>query len=801
MGLVRGSGPAARARLLCGATALALLCVLGATNAHAQNLPSFDAGADEDTQMYLEADTVIYNNDLQTVTAQGQVRIKYGGSRLVAERVDYNQATGRIVASGNVQIVDRQGTRIFADEIDVTEDFGDGFINALSVETTDDTYFAAESAERRGSRVTVFNQGVYTACEPCEDRPDKAPIWRVKSRKIIWNGEEKVVRFEGARFEFFGLPIAYLPYFEMADPTVQRKSGLLRPTIGYSKYLGASVSIPYFFAFSPTYDLTVTGTYYGKQGFLAEAEWRQRFNNGGYSVTIAGISQKDPSEFPSSYVDTTVEQRGMIGTSGAFTINPRWSFGWDVMVQSDSRFSATYGIVGYDAYERTNEIYLTGLNDRNYFDLRLQKFSVQDRNFRGTQLDSLQPWVLPSLDYSKTVDEPVAGGELSFDLNTAIVHRSDRDYSSGVPALRGIEGTTGRITLESEWKRGFITGGGLLLTPLLSVRGDAIGVDISDSTISAINHMTGKLGGSRYSYDGSTYGTVASDIRSSYYRGMATAGLEARWPVMFSTTSASHVLEPIGQLFIRPDAPYGNTLGIPNEDAQSLVFDAASLFERDKFSGYDLIEGGTRANLGIRYVGSFGNGWNMSGIFGQSYHIAGTNPYASPNFVNAGAFSGLETDVSDFVGYVDLDTPVGLKFFAGGRFDEETFETRRAEVGATTEIGTTKLSATYAFIQEQPLYGFDRDREEVRLSASNKLDENWRLFGRGTYDLYSNTLATTSIGLEYEDECFSYALTFKREEGTTTKEVDYNVAFRISLRTLGEIGTSTEEVTTQFGIE
>ncbi|MEX0408431.1 LPS-assembly protein LptD [Aquibium sp. LZ166] len=798
---MRGSGPTARARLLCGATALALLCALGATNAYSQNLPSFDAGADEDTQMYLEADTVIYNNDLQTVTAQGQVRIKYGGSRLVAQRVDYNQRTGRIVASGNVEILDKEGTRIFADEIDVTEDFGDGFINALSVETTDDTYFAAESAERRGGRVTVFNQGVYTACEPCEDRPDKAPIWRVKSRKIIWNGEEKVVRFEGARFEFFGLPIAYLPYFEMADPTVQRKSGVLRPTIGYSKYLGASVSVPYFFALSPTYDLTVTGTYYGKQGFLTEAEWRQRFNNGTYTVTIAGISQQDPSSFDPDYVDSTVERRGMIGTRGTFTINPRWSFGWDVLLQSDSRFATTYGIGGYGAYRRTDEIYLTGLNDRNFFDLRFQKFTVLDRYHKGIQFDPRQPWVLPSLDYSKTIDEPVAGGELTFDLNTAIVHRSDRDYASGAPALRGIEGTTGRVTLESEWKRSFVTDGGLLLTPLLNVRGDAIGVDASDSTIAAINHMAGKLGGSRYSYDGSTYGTVASDIRSSYYRGMATAGLEARWPVMFSTTSASHVLEPIAQLFVRPDAPYGDTLGIPNEDAQSLVFDAASLFERDKFSGYDLIEGGTRANLGVRYTGSFGDGWTASGIFGQSYHLAGTNPYASPNLVNAGAFSGLETDVSDFVGYVDLDTPVGLKFFAGGRFDERTFETRRAEIGGSTSIGTTKLSATYAFIQKQPLYGFDIDREEIRLSASNKLSENWRIFGSGTYDLNSNTLATTRIGFGYGDECFTYMLTFARDENTRNHKVDYDVEFRITLRTLGDFGTSTGEVTSELGIE
>ena len=46
---------------------------------------------------------------------------------------------------------------------------------------------------------------------------------------------------------------------------------------------------------------------------------------------------------------------------------------------------------------------------------------------------------------------------------------------------------------------------------------------------------------------------------------------------------------------------------MPNEDAQSFVFDTTNLFDRDKFSGYDRIEGGTRANLGVRYTGAVGD--------------------------------------------------------------------------------------------------------------------------------------------------------------------------------------------------
>ena len=70
---------------------------------------------------------------------------------------------------------------------------------------------------------------------------------------------------------------------------MKRKSGFLFPGIRYESDLGVGVSVPYYLALSPTYDLTLTGTGFTQQGFLAEAEWRQRFNNGEYSIKFAGI--------------------------------------------------------------------------------------------------------------------------------------------------------------------------------------------------------------------------------------------------------------------------------------------------------------------------------------------------------------------------------------------------------------------------------------------------------------------------------------------------------------------------------
>jgi LPS-assembly protein len=793
-GAVLRSRKAARLTHLYGATALACLfsCAFPAVPVFAQDLTALAPEVQPGSQMLLEADTLVYDNDAQTVTAVGGVQIDYAGNRLVAQRVTYDRKTKRLVASGNAQLVNSDGTKVYSEHVDITDDFGNGFINALRVETPDKTYMAAESAERMGGVLTTFHNGVYTACEPCEDKPNKPALWRIKARKVIWNGEKKTIRFEQSNFEFFGFPIAYLPAFEIADPTVKRKSGFLIPGIRYKSELGVGVTVPYYFALSPTYDLTAKGTYYSKQGFLGEAEWRQRFNNGEYSLKMAGIHQNDPQAFDANTVDSgtagdPTKFRGMMGTKGHFAINSRWDFGWDILAQTDKNFSYTYDIDGYKDYYHRSEVYLTGLNDRNYFDLRAMRFQVQESalDSSSSSVNRSQPWVLPSLDYAYIPETPLAGGQLSFNLNARAIHRDSLDKaftlgSTDVQSIGGIEGDSGRITAEAEWKRTFITDGGLVITPMLAFQADANYVNASTGSIAAVNSMANN-----------PLIDTTVDTRSTFSRFMATAGLELRYPILFAMGNSSHILEPMVQTFARPNEQYVGGLGIPNEDAQSFVFDATTLFERDKFSGYDRIEGGTRANIGLRYSGSYDNGWSTHAVFGQSYALAGHNSFDTPDLANVGAYSGLETDTSDFVGLAGIASPSGFSASVGGRFDEKTFEARRTEVRAAYSGLPVSLATSYTFIQAQPLYGFENDRHEASLSGTFKLDQNWSVFGSGTYNIEDHYMASKGAGFSYADECFTYLMTFSETLASKTAKPSQSIGFNISFRTIGDFGSGS----------
>ncbi|MDR2312047.1 MAG: LPS-assembly protein LptD [Brucellaceae bacterium] len=725
-----------------------------------------------DAKMLLQADNLIVDRDQNTVTAAGNVQIEYDGNRLVARQVVYNQKTKRMVAKGNVEIVEKDGNRIYSDEMDVTDDFRDGFVNGLRVETVDDTRFAAESAERSLGEITTFNNGVYTACRACATDPNKPVLWQVKAKKIIWNGTKKTVRFEGGRFEMFGKSLFALPAFEIADPSTKRKSGFLFPSFMYKDELGFGVRGGYFWNLAPNYDITTYGTALSKQGFLSETEWRHRLENGTYNIRVAGIYQANPGQFSSDKVDAQERMRAMVSSKGDFKINPRWSFGWDVIAQTDKNFSRTYKLSGYGSETLTSNVYLRGISGRNHLDINLYKFKVQEDVLNGSPnaVDTKQPWVLPSIDYLYTVPGSVYGGELTITSNLQGIYRETSDVfqlnnnGNMRDFIRGMKGTSARLTTEAEWKRTFITEQGLVITPLFALRGDAIGISSNDK-----------------------FNTV-DEIRSQAFRGMATAGLEVRWPILFSTTSMTQILEPTAQIFVRNDEPYAGRL--PNEDAQSFVFDATSLFARDKFSGYDRVEGGTRANLGLRYSGNMNNGWSIHGLAGQSFQLGGLNSFAESDFVGAGADSGLEGKRSDYVAMLGMSNNSGLAFAARGRFDKDNLAVKRGEVEASHSGQIVQASVKYAYITKQPDYGYAENRQEISLSGSTRFKENWRVFGSGTYDIVSDTLVRAQSGLAYDDECFTYSMAYIQTRSPGQDKISHSVGFNISFRTLGEVGNS-----------
>jgi LPS-assembly protein len=745
----------------------------------------FRAAVEPGAQMLVESDQLVYDYDNNTVSAVGNVRIYYGRYTLEAEKVTYLKTSGRLLATGFVKLTDPSGATFYAQQLDITDDFANGFVDSLRVETTDRTFFAAARAEREGGERTTFVKGVYTACEPCADRPEKPPLWQVKAAKIIVDQKEKMIYFENAKFEFLGMPIAWLPYFSTADPSVKRKTGFLTPKFGYSDTLGTTVSTPFFWNLAPNYDITFTPTVLTRQGLLTEVEWRQRLNNGQYSLKIAGIHQEDPEAFLSGTSGTYAQKDWGAGlrTTGEFDYNQYWSYGWDITAQNYRTFTRNYGVLNDSQEFATSSVHLTGMSERNWFDARGYYFQVLIDDPENLKYDQDRQPVVGVTDYDYVFDNPVFGGELKVSSNITKLYRDDEDPFSmtngaympvevdGVQYYHGLGGTNVRASTMVEWEREFVAPMGQLIKPFAYVRADAFGLDLDPR-------------GLPNSVD------VTDD--SFAFRAVPAVGVDWSLPVMATTAYSTHVFEPMAQLIARPNSTFDGVL--PNEDAQSLVFDDSILFDYDKYSGYDLVETGVRANLGFRYRGTFANGGSVEGLFGQSFHLAGENPFAQEDAAHAGLASGLETDQSDYVGRLSFDSGVGPRLDFRGRFDEDDFQIQRGEIAASNAVGPLTASASYLYLRDYPN---DPDAQVpisvVRGSASLNFHENWRLYGALAYDVKNEAMASSSLGLAFDNSCVTFAVTYSEtRENYSDIVASRKVNVLLTLRTLGEAQYRTD---------
>jgi LPS-assembly protein len=598
---------------------------------------------------------------------------------------------------------------------------------------------------------------------------------------VVQNGETHTVRLEHARFELFGHPIAYVPWMEVPDNTVKRKSGFLFPSFSISQNLGFGATLPYYYVISPSMDLTVTPTFYTTQGLLLQGEFRQRLENGTYNIRVAGIDQMDPGQFSAGTSDADATTRGLVASKGDFQINPRWAFGWDAMAQTDNNFARTYSLPGLSQSTHINQAYLTGLGQRNFFDMRAFYFDVQnatsDPDVAGTTAEKQQAVIYPVIDYHYVDPKPVAGGELSATVNLTNLSRDEASVLNntvnlGNPNLNdrflGLPGNYTRLSTELQWQRTWTTDQGLLFTPLLAARGDAFGLGMESPQDL----------GDQYSGD--------FDNSSSATRGMLTAGLEAKYPILVSTDNSTHVFEPIAQVYARPDEQLAG--GLPNEDAQSFVFDAMNLFNRDKFSGFDRVEGGTRANLGIRYTGNFDSGYKLQSIFGQSYQLAGLNSFSTPDLVGVGSDSGLQDSVSDYVGMVGINTPQGIALSTSYRLDHNNLSYQRGDTSLGYSNSDFQASMIYTHINAQPQYGFTTNQDEIQTRAQINFKDYWSVFGTVSYDLNNSDVTRRGIGLTYQDECTTFTLAYLEHMDSSNQSAsDWSIGARITFRTLGDI--------------
>ncbi|MDC1064364.1 organic solvent tolerance protein, partial [Candidatus Pelagibacter sp.] len=154
---------------------------------------------------------------------------------------------------------------------------------------------------------TIVKNGIFTSCK----KNDSCPPWSFKSKEVTHDKIKKNIKYKHAVLNIYDVPVFYFPKFFHPDPTVERRSGILRPEQKHSKTLGSSIYLPYFHVISDNKDLTFSSTLFNKDIYMFQNEYRQVNENStlianmgyidGYKSSLEGSSKNSLSHIFAKY--------------------------------------------------------------------------------------------------------------------------------------------------------------------------------------------------------------------------------------------------------------------------------------------------------------------------------------------------------------------------------------------------------------------------------------------------------------------------------------------------------------------
>lgn len=692
------------------------------------------------------ADNLNYDIDTEIVVAEGNVQMNREAISMRADRVTWNRRTGEVVAEGNVAIKNPEGDVAYGDRIVLTDSLRDGVVENLLVVLDNGARLAAVQGRRFENGNIELANAAYTPC-PVVDQNGcpKDPSWQIRADRVTYDRADNKIRYKGARVEIFGLPLIPLP--GLSHPANSEPgSGLLVPEVRLDRTNGFEIAVPYYLRLASDRDVTITPHIYTDAAPMIEGEFRALTDIGSFRINgYATHSSVVPVSGP--VVSRRKDFRGYLESAGKFQFTPRWSFSYSGRIATDRTFMRRYDISRDDRLRSTFE--LERIGSQSY--LSIAGWATQ--TLRVNDQQGQQPIALPIIDYRQRLDDPLFGGKIELQLNTLAIART-----AGQDTRRAFAG--------ARWDLRGLTGLGQEVVLTALVRGDVYHSD--ENLLTPIPEYRGNSG-----WQG---------------RGIAAVAADMRWPFIGEFLGGTQTLTPRVQIVATP--PLKN-LAIPNEDSRAFDLEDSNLFAINRFNGYDRFEDGARITYGVEWNLSR-PGFNINSVVGQSYRLSD-----KPSLFPDG--TGLTDRASDIVGRTTIAYRDFLRLTHRFRLDKDNLAFRRNEIDTTIGgrstyaiIGYSRLNRDIATLAEDL-----QDREEVRAGGRVAFARNWSIFGSAIVDLTGRSEDPSSnsdgfepirhrLGLAYDDECLSIALTWRRDYiDTGDARRGNSFSFRVAFRNLG----------------
>jgi len=226
----------------------------GAEQTHAGDISTLTGGAVIYYKNYvIHADKITYHHSTATVEAEGHLQVQGGPNDTVLT-----------ASHGEMHLQDH--TAAF---YDVTGTFGVRRMGKTMIYSTPDPFiFTGRLLLQTGENEYRIVDGSMTSCRL--PKPD----WKLISRSIEVANQKATTH--NSVFEFWRVPLFYLPFVERNLDETGRESGFLLPQGENSSVKGLVLGEEFYWAINRSMDMTVGAEYWSKRGYAPSGNFRYR---------------------------------------------------------------------------------------------------------------------------------------------------------------------------------------------------------------------------------------------------------------------------------------------------------------------------------------------------------------------------------------------------------------------------------------------------------------------------------------------------------------------------------------------
>ncbi|WP_170477891.1 LPS-assembly protein LptD [Ruegeria arenilitoris] len=531
------------------------------------------------TPALLVADKIFITPDNKLV-AEGNVEAYQGDIKLTAESVVYDREAGSLSLTGPIRLDEAGETTLLADSAELDSEIQNGLLTGARMVFDQQIQIASVQAVRAAGRYTQFSKVAATSCHVCAD--GRSPLWQIRARKVTHDQVERQLYFEGAQLRIMDLPVFYFPVLRLPDPTLERATGFLTPSIRTTSQLGTGIRVPYFIRLGDHKDLTLT-PYISSNTRTVYFRYRQAFKRG--RIRLRGAFTRDDLR--------PDENRGYFFADGQFSLGKGYRLKFDIRTTSDDAYLADYTPFNPDRLR--SEIAV----ERIRRDTAFRTGFIHYESLRDREPQDEIPSRVFDLNYRKRYFPKSVGGEVQLAF---IGHAHQRTSTEDV-----IGRDIARATFDAEWVRSwtFVTG----------LRTDV------------------RLGAAIDTFDIRNDSAFPSNVTRTAPR----AALTLRYPmVRREQNGARQFLEPIVQL------GWANVSDsdVPNDESTFQEFDQGNLLSLSRFPAVDRREDSATAVVGLNWARYRSNGWEALATVGQVFRSE-----ADPDFTLSSGLQGTTSDL------------------------------------------------------------------------------------------------------------------------------------------------------------